>query len=200
MHNGSAKARTLTVEVEIAIFILLLIICTCTLAALIVLIVLARRLLSRDEPHTTQAVLSGARTVGRGRILTVEIVNPLEVAAANSWIGGFAGNFAPSLVTKIVYEKAAKIMQDELGNHGVEAVVEIRSATAGATPKAPAAKSPERQSNGSKQSAKSTAPPETPARNGSKSTPSKTGPAPKNGTAKTEPAPTYVREFEPDEV
>jgi len=113
---------------DIAI-VVLLVVCVATLAALVAVIVAGRIWVRRVEHQLTSTpeVVAGARVVGRGRILTVEILNPLEVAAAQNRFAGIAGSLAPALITKVVYDRAAKLMREELGKFGVEALVEVRS-------------------------------------------------------------------------
>ncbi|NMN98534.1 hypothetical protein [Antrihabitans stalactiti] len=121
--------------------ILLLLVSSVLLVIVIVLGFVAWRWSRRIDDHITQppppvAVLQGARSVAKGRVLTIEILNPLELAASQNWVAGIASSLAPALVTKIVYERAAKMMKEELGKFGVEAVVQIQT---GVPPSQPAA-------------------------------------------------------------
>ena len=91
------------------------------------LIVVGRRIAERmDRPS---AILQSSRNASRGRVIVIEILNPLEVAASQHWVAGIAGSVAPTLVTKVVYDRAARMMQQELGGFGVDAVVEVQVAT-----------------------------------------------------------------------
>jgi hypothetical protein len=62
---------------------------------------------------------------GRRRLLVIDILNPLELAASQVKIAGPAGTIAPGLVRKIVYEQAVQITQTELAKQGVEADVQV---------------------------------------------------------------------------
>jgi len=62
---------------------------------------------------------------GRRRLLVVDILNPLELAASQVKIAGPAGAIAPALIRKVVYEQAVKITEQELTKHGVQADVSI---------------------------------------------------------------------------
>lgn len=61
----------------------------------------------------------------KSRILAIEILNPMELAAKESWFAGALGTISPGLLRKLVYERTAKIMQDQLKDFGVEAQVSI---------------------------------------------------------------------------
>lgn len=66
-------------------------------------------------------------TVPAGRrLITVEILNPLEVAGRESRAGGLVGTLAPSLVTRIVYDQASQQILDGLSAEGVDAQVQVR--------------------------------------------------------------------------
>jgi hypothetical protein len=124
--------------------ILLLLVCSVLLVIVMVLGFVAWRWSRRIDDHITQppppaAVLQGARSVAKGRVLTIEILNPLELAASQNWVAGIASSLAPALVTKIVYERAAKQMKEELGKFGVEAIVQIQTGVA-PTPSSPPSK------------------------------------------------------------
>jgi hypothetical protein len=66
---------------------------------------------------------------GPRRVLTVEILNPLELAKAQHKLAGVASGFAPSAVRALVYDQAAKITRVELAKHGVAADVQIHVAS-----------------------------------------------------------------------
>ncbi|MCE5289868.1 MAG: hypothetical protein LLG14_11575 [Nocardiaceae bacterium] len=62
---------------------------------------------------------------GRGRFITIEILNPNELAASENQMATVAGAVAPNLLSQIVYAKAAGILREQLAGHGVEADVKI---------------------------------------------------------------------------
>lgn len=61
-------------------------------------------------------------------VLSVEVLNPLELARANSRIGSSLAGVAPGLVRKRVYQQVARELGDELAERGVEANIEIHRA------------------------------------------------------------------------
>ena len=73
-----------------------------------------------------QSVDSAAFVAPRERLITIEILNPAELAATHSRYSGLAGAVAPNLLRKIVYEKAAEIMREQFKAQGVEAEVKVR--------------------------------------------------------------------------
>jgi hypothetical protein len=72
--------------------------------------------------------LEEAFRAGRERVLTVEILNPLELARAQHRLAGPAGAVAPSAVRAMVYEQAARITRAQLAERGVAADVQIHVA------------------------------------------------------------------------
>ena len=85
--------------------------------------------LAELAPATTlPPVVEQAFRAGRQRFLTVEILNPLELARERNKFAGVAGVVAPSAVRAIVYEQAAEITRTRLAEHGVAADVQIHVA------------------------------------------------------------------------
>lgn len=58
-------------------------------------------------------------------MLSVRILNPMELAAQKHWAAGLAGRITPGLVRRIVSMEAAKILRQELPKYGVVAEVEV---------------------------------------------------------------------------
>jgi hypothetical protein len=71
-------------------------------------------------PDATQ--LAGA---GSSSFVSIEILNPVELAAKESSFAGPLGNIAPTLLRKIVYQRAVAIIREDLLKHGVQADVRI---------------------------------------------------------------------------
>ena len=71
-----------------------------------------------------------AATLGSGerRLLAVEILNPIELATSKSSAAKLLGAVRPSLLTKVVYEQAAKQVVDQLESEGVLADVRVHAA------------------------------------------------------------------------
>ena len=109
------------------------------LVVLLVLLMQTRRLRRRSadlaaqveeaRAAALQSVAAPAFVPPKGRLITIEILNPSELAATQSRFSGLAGAVAPNLLRKIVYEKAVDIMREQLRAQGVEAEVAIRVGT-----------------------------------------------------------------------
>ncbi|TSD93451.1 hypothetical protein FOS14_23145 [Skermania sp. ID1734] len=77
------------------------------------------------KPMDIEPLFAGTR----GRLITIEILNPVELARTQSRFSGVAGAVAPNLLRKVVYERAAQIMREQLLEQGVDAEVKIHVAT-----------------------------------------------------------------------
>lgn len=58
-------------------------------------------------------------------MLSVRILNPMELAAQKHWLAGVAGRVTPGLVRRIVAHEAAKMVRLEMPKWGVVAEVEV---------------------------------------------------------------------------
>lgn len=58
-------------------------------------------------------------------LLSIRILNPMELAAQKHWMAGVAGRLTPGLVRRIVSQEAARIVRQELPKYGVIAEVEV---------------------------------------------------------------------------
>jgi hypothetical protein len=62
------------------------------------------------------------------RLITVEILNPIELATARGGrVGGLAGTLAPGLTRRIVYDQTLKTLRRELGDKAVHADVRLHT-------------------------------------------------------------------------
>ena len=68
----------------------------------------------------------GTRTHTR-RVITVEILNPLELAANRGRVAGIAGSLAPGLVRRMVHDQTLKRLQRELAAQRVAADVRLHT-------------------------------------------------------------------------
>lgn len=103
--------------------------------AVVVLIVIARYLRAdfealRERADTLDAAAKPSAELLRiaregGRVLSVQILNPMELAAQKHWVAGAAGRLSPGIVRQIVYKEAARIIAQELPKYGVVAEVRI---------------------------------------------------------------------------
>jgi hypothetical protein len=60
-----------------------------------------------------------------GALISIEILNPVELASQESPLAGPLGQVAPGLIRKLVYQRAAEMLRRQLGEHGVQAEVRI---------------------------------------------------------------------------
>ena len=67
------------------------------------------------------------RLLGSGErpLIVMDILNPMQVAAKQSWFADRFGAMAPALIRRIVYQEAVKRSYEELARHGVEAQVKL---------------------------------------------------------------------------
>jgi len=55
--------------------------------------------------------------------ITIEILNPFELAAKETRLAGPAAKLAPKMIERIVYERAAAQIAEQMAEQGVVAVV-----------------------------------------------------------------------------
>jgi hypothetical protein len=58
-------------------------------------------------------------------LISIEILNPMELASQESPLAGPLGRIAPGLIRKLVYQRATDMLRQQLGEHGVQAEVRI---------------------------------------------------------------------------
>ena len=100
--------------------------------------------------EVTEVLGEGPPPVGTGtrtrRVITVEILNPLELAAHRGRVAGIAGSLAPGLVRRMVHDQTVKRLQHELAAQRVAADVRLhtlRPVVADAAPAGPISSSPD---------------------------------------------------------
>lgn len=82
------------------------------------------RCLPHDQaPDLDQLLGRGGRTV-----LVLDILNPMEVAARQSWFADKLGSVTAPLIRRIVYDQAVKNAYKELEKWGVQARVSLHRA------------------------------------------------------------------------
>ena len=64
-------------------------------------------------------------TSGKPMFLTIEILNPVELARKESWFAGAFASLTPTLLKRIVYARTLTIMQDQLLQFDVKADVQL---------------------------------------------------------------------------
>lgn len=65
---------------------------------------------------------------GPTELISIEILNPMELAAQQSRLASTLGSLTPSLVRRIVHNEAIKIVRQELEKHGAKAQVRFHGA------------------------------------------------------------------------
>ncbi|MFA5938723.1 MAG: hypothetical protein WC809_05145 [Sinimarinibacterium sp.] len=61
----------------------------------------------------------------RAPVISIEILNPIELASQESEFAGPISTVAPQLIRKIVYQRTAEILRAELSEKGVQADVKV---------------------------------------------------------------------------
>jgi hypothetical protein len=69
-----------------------------------------------------RAAMGGAR-----RIISVEILNPIELAGTRGRVIGIAGSLAPGLTRRVVYDQAMKTLRRQLAEQRVVADVRLHT-------------------------------------------------------------------------
>jgi len=80
------------------------------------------------------------------RVITVEVLNPIELATTRGRLAGIAGTFAPGLVRRIVYDQTIKTMRRQLVEERV--VADVRLHTMRPQRSAPQRSAPQRRQPG----------------------------------------------------
>jgi hypothetical protein len=84
-----------------------------------------------DSPHDPRVteLLAAASPNSAGsrtrRIISVEILNPLELAGVRGRVFGIAGSFVPHLTRRIVYDQTVRQLREQLAAHHVVADVRV---------------------------------------------------------------------------
>ena len=101
---------------------------------LVTLAVLAWFLLRPIEPLSTDPELaesisgrlrpSNSSSASR-RLITIEILNPIELAGTRGRLAGIAGSLAPGITRRVVYEQALKLVRRQLAAERVVADVRL---------------------------------------------------------------------------
>jgi len=64
---------------------------------------------------------------GSRRLISIEILNPIELAASRGRVLGIAGSFAPGVTRRIVYDQTVKILKRQLVERAVVADVRVHA-------------------------------------------------------------------------
>ena len=106
--------------------LLLLLVVTNLAAVGVVCWLLLRPPADRPDTLVADAIerMTGAAS-GSRRIVSLEILNPLELAGARGRVASIAGSLAPSLITRVVVDQAVKQLKRDLRAQGVVADVRL---------------------------------------------------------------------------
>ncbi|WP_375477677.1 hypothetical protein [uncultured Jatrophihabitans sp.] len=102
-----------------------------TLTALGALGYLLLRMSAQPRPDPTlarnldRALAGPTSSSSPRRVITVEIRNPIELAAGRGRLAGIAGSLAPGLVRRLVYDQTIKHLRDQLAAERVVADVRL---------------------------------------------------------------------------
>jgi hypothetical protein len=64
-------------------------------------------------------------TSGTRRVITIEILNPIELAGKRGRLAGLAGSLAPSITRRVVYDQAMRLVRRHLASEKVVADVRL---------------------------------------------------------------------------
>ncbi len=64
-------------------------------------------------------------TSGARRVITIEILNPLELAGKRGWWAGIAGSLVPGITRRIVHDQALRMVRRQLAHERVVADVRL---------------------------------------------------------------------------
>jgi hypothetical protein len=99
---------------------------TIALVVLVVLLVAANTVTLWLLLHRDGAPV-GPRGQRARRVITIEVLNPIELAAARGRLVGVAGSLAPGLVTRLVHDQTVRTLRRELTAQGVAADVRLHT-------------------------------------------------------------------------
>jgi len=107
---------------------LVVILVATNLVTLAVLILRRRR---PEEPGTDAETFTAPRPAGLAgktrRLISVEILNPMELVNNRGRVAGLAGSLAPGLARRVVYDQALKTLRRQLENKQVLADVRLHT-------------------------------------------------------------------------
>jgi hypothetical protein len=74
-----------------------------------------------------ETMRSPTSTSSLRRIITIEILNPIELAGTRGRVLGAAGSLAPGIARRIVYDQVARTLRTQLGERQVVADVRVHT-------------------------------------------------------------------------
>lgn len=82
----------------------------------------------RAMPYDENLDLKQLLGESRRPVIVLDILNPMEVAAGQSWFADKLGSVAAPLIRRIVYDQAVKNVHTETAKWGVQAQVDLHRA------------------------------------------------------------------------
>ncbi len=64
-------------------------------------------------------------TTSTRRVITIEILNAIELAGTRGRLAGIAGSLVPGITHRVVYDQAIKLVRRQLAHHNVAADVRL---------------------------------------------------------------------------
>ncbi|MCW2495202.1 hypothetical protein [Jatrophihabitans sp.] len=97
------------------------------LACLTALVLVLRR--PQPEPTDPDETFTAPRPPGltgrSRRVITIEVLNPIELVGSRGRIAGLAGSLAPGIARRLVYDQVLKTLRHELADKQVLADVRL---------------------------------------------------------------------------
>lgn len=87
----------------------------------------------RDAPPPEPALERALAATAPGapartrQLISIEVLNPIELAGTRGRVLGIAGSFAPAFTRRLVYDQLAKTLRSELVNRSVVAQVHVHT-------------------------------------------------------------------------
>lgn len=75
--------------------------------------------------RTLDRVAPVASTSATRRVISIEILNPVELASTRGRLAGIAGSLAPGLIRRVVYDQTIRTMRRQLADERVAADVRL---------------------------------------------------------------------------
>jgi hypothetical protein len=115
------------------VLVIVIVLIVTNLATLGALVWLHVRPAEQPAPDTELAASLGERRRPAGttrRIITIEILNPVELAGTRGRLAGIAGSLAPGIARRIVYDQAIRTLRHQLAQERVVADVRLHTVPA----------------------------------------------------------------------
>jgi hypothetical protein len=102
--------------------------------------------LEQGDPAIEAALAAASASPGAAartrQLISIEILNPIELAGSRGRVLGVAGSFAPAFTRRVIYDRTSKIIRQQLAEQRVVADVHVhtlRPIPSASPPSSPAA-------------------------------------------------------------